>query len=579
MAGQLDEVVTGLQHAPGAARSRLRLPLLQSVLPIDSARVPLDIVAGVTLAALAIPEVIGYTSIADMPVVTGLYTLLLPIAVFALVGSSRHLVVGADSATAAIPAAGLVGLATAQSATYVALASLAALITAGWLLLARVIGLGFLADFLSRAVMIGFLTGVGIRVAAAQLSGMLGVPENGTGTIETTLAALSQLDQTNIPTLLVSVAVLVVIVGLRMVARRIPGPLIAVIGGILASSAFNLAAYGVAAVGHISGGLPAIGWPAVSWTTTSQLLTTTISLCVVILAQSAATSRAYAARYDEPFDENSDLLGLALANAAAGLSGTFVVNGSPTKTQIVDSAGGRTQLAQLTCAVVVLAVLLFLTGPLALMPTAVLAAIVFLIGIELVDIRGMRAILMMRPREFWVALLTALVVVLVGVEQAIIVAMAASLISHVRRGYDPQNTVLMRTAGAHGSRIHWHSQPVATGGQALPGLVIYRFTHAVYYANADRFSRETLELIKRGPVPTRCLCVDCSAIDDVDFTAGEVLLQVAHTLKSKGVRLVFADANDHVRRELERSGVTQVVGADAYFEDLGAVLDQLGEDT
>ena len=555
----------------------LRLPLLQGVLPIASAQVPLDMVAGVTLAALAIPEVMGYTSIAGMPVVTGLYTLLLPIAVFALVGSSRHLVVGADSATAAILAAGLAGLAPAQSATYVALASLAALTTAGWLVLARVVGLGFLADFLSRAVMIGFLTGVGIQVAAGQLAGMLGVPSSGTGTIAPMLAAVSQLGQTSLPTLGVSVAVLVVIVGLRSVAPRIPGPLIAVVGGIVASFIFNLAAYGVAAVGHIPGGLPAFGWPALSWTAVSQLLTTTISLFVVILAQSAATSRAFAARYDEPFDENSDLLGLALGNAAAGLSGTFVVNGSPTKTQIVNSAGGRTQLSQLICAVVVLAVLLFLTGPLALMPTAVLATIVFLIGVELVDVRGMREILRMRPREFWVALLTAVVVVLVGVEQAIVVAMAASLISHVRRGYSPQNTVLVRTT--NGSRIHWHSQPVATGGQALPGLVVYRFTHALYYANADKFVRETLELTRRGAVPTRCLCVDCSAIDDVDFTAGSVLLQVAQRLKSTGVRLVFADANDHVRQELERSGVTQVVGAAAYFEDLGAVLEEFGEDT
>jgi SulP family sulfate permease len=552
-----------------------RLRLLQGVQPINLAQVPVDVVAGVTLAALAIPEVMGYTSIAGTPVVTGLYTLLLPIAVFALVGSSRHLVVGADSATAAILAGGLVGLAAPQSPTYLALASLAALVTAGWLLLARLIGLAFLADFLSRAVLIGFLTGVGVQVSAGQLAGMLGVPGGGTGTIDRALAAVSQIGQTNVPTLSVAVAVLVVIVGLRRVAKQIPGPLIAVIGASVASYALNLAAVGVVPLGPVPGGLPAIGLPDVSLTYVPQLLTTSLAMFVVILAQSAATSRSYAAQYEESFDENSDLLGLSLANAVAGLSGTFVVNGSPTKTQMVDSAGGRTQLSQLTCAVVVLVVLLFFTGPLALLPTAVLAAIVFLIGVELIDIAGMRRVLAMRPREFWVALLAAVVVVVAGVEQAIIVAIAASLISHVRRGYSPRNTVLVPIA--QGPR-RWRSVDVATGGQAFPGLVVYRFTHSLYYANAEKFLLETLDLARRGPVPTRWLCVDCSAIDDVDYTAGTVLCQVAHTLQQKTVRLVFADAADHVRHELERSGVSEIIGPDAFFDDLNDVLERFQAD-
>ncbi len=541
--------------------------VLQGVLPIDPARVPLEAVAGVTLAALAIPEVMGYTSIAGTPVVTGLYTIFAPIVVFAVLGSSRHLVVGADSATAAILAAGLGGLAAAESPTYIALASLAALVTAGWLLLARGIGLGFLADFLSRSVLIGFLTGVGMQVAAGQLGGMLGLPGGGTGTIGTALTALSQIGQTNVPTLIVSIAVLVLIVGLRQVAKQIPGALIAVTGAIVASWALNLAAVGITLLGPVPGGLPSIRLPEVSWSYVPQLLTTTLAMVVVILAQSAATSRAYAARYEEPCDDNADLFGLSLANAAAGLSGAFVVNGSPTKTQVVDSAGGRSQLAQLTCAAVVVLVLLFLTGPLAFMPKAVLAAIVFLIGIELIDIAGMRRILYARPREFWVALITAAVVVVVGVEQAIVVAMALSLISHVRRGYSPLNTLVVQAA-----RGHWRSAPVAVGAQAAPGLVIYRFTHSLYYANAQKFVDETLELTKPTTVPTRWLCVDCAAIDDVDFTAGAMLTQVTHSLQERNVRLVLANVTEHVRAELDRSGITHLVGTNAYFVDLEEVL-------
>src|SRR5271166_2176896 len=211
---------------------------------------------------------------------------------------------------------------------------------------------------------------------------------------------------------------------------------------------------------------------------------------VVILAQSAATSRAYAARYNENFNENIDLVGLGLANIGAGLSGTFVVNGSPTKTQMVDSAGGRTQLSLLVMTVVVLLVLLFLTGPLAYMPEAVLAAIVFLIGIELIDIEGMRKIFVQRRSEFWVALITAVMVIFVGVEQGILLAIVLSLIDHTRRGYRPKNAVLARSETGT-----WEARPVATKAQALPGLIIYRFTHSMYYANTQQLSAEISEIV------------------------------------------------------------------------------------
>jgi len=372
----------------------------------------------------------------------------------------------------------------------------------------------------------------------------------------------------------VSVAVLVVIVGLRLVARQIPGALIAVVGSIIASYVFDLQAHGVALLGPVPGGLPQISLPSAGLATdpavVEPLLASTFAMFVVILAQSAATSRAYAARYEERHDENTDLLGLSLANVAAGLSGTFVVNGSPTKTQMVGSAGGRSQLSNLACAAVVLIVLLFLTGPLAFMPNAVLATIVFLIGVELVDMPGMRLVLFARPREFWVAAFTAAVVVLVGVEQAIIVAMALSLISHTRRGYDPHNSVVVRT-----EQGYWRPVPVAQGGFAAPGLIVYRFTHSLYYANTQRFQDEALELTRPDGVQTRWFCVDGAAIDDVDFTAGAMLGSVARTLRQQNIRMVFVEVNDHVRRQLDRSGVTEVVGSDAYFE----TLEQAGEES
>lgn len=544
--------------------------LLQGLRPIGRAPVPREAIAGITLAALAIPEAMGYTSIAGMPVVTGLYTLLLPTVAFAIFGSSRHLVVGADSATAAMMAASLVTLASPESPRYVALASLAAVMVAGWLILARAIGVAFLADFLSRSVLVGFLTGVGIQVAAGQLAGMLGVRGSSGGAIGAALNVLSRTSEVNLPTAIVSAAVLIVVVGLRLIAKQIPGPLLAVGGSIVASYTLNLAAVNVAQLGPVPGGLPAIGWPDVDWSDIPPLSGATVTMFAVIVAQSAAVSRAYAARYDEQSDENTDLVGLALANVSAGLCGTFVVNGSPTKTEIVDQAGGRSQLAPVSCAVVVLCVLLFLTGPLAFMPKAVLATIVLLIGVELIDVTGLRRVFVARRREFWVAVLTGVVVVAAGVEPAIVVAMAASLISHTRRGYSPHNSVLVRT-----NEGYWRSMPVTEADEAKPGLVIYRFSHSLYYANAQKFRDETLELAKESAPQLRWLCVDCVAIDDVDFTAGEMLAEVARILKEQHVRLIFAEASDHVRRELDRSGVSEIVGNRAYFADINQVAQAL----
>src|SRR5882757_5623181 len=403
----------------------MRLPVLQGVLPVERSRVPADALAGLTLAALGVPEVLGYAKIAGMPLVTGLYTMLLPMAVYAVLGSSRHLVVAADSATAVILAAALTGLAAVGSERYVRLAGLAALLTAGMLLAARLARLSFLANFLSLTVLVGFLTGVGIQVAAGQLPDMLGVTAAGQATVTKLGNTIRVLPHVHWADVAVSIAVIVVAVVARRINRRIPGLLIAVIIAIIVSWAWDLAGHGVAVVGPVPRGLPTLGLPALGWHDAAALLGAAVSMFVVILAQSAATSRAYAGKYEEEFSEATDLVGLGAANAAAAFSGTFVVNGSPTKTQVVDSSGGRSQLAQLTTAAVVLIVLVLFTGPLAYLPDAALAAVVFLIAVGLIDVTGMRRILAIRRRESVIALLTAAAVVVLGVEYGLALAIAA----------------------------------------------------------------------------------------------------------------------------------------------------------
>jgi SulP family sulfate permease len=550
-------------------KPRTSLIIMGGILPVDRSRLPMDIIAGITLAALAIPEVMGYTKIAGMPVVTGLYTILIPMVIYAFFGSSRHLVVGADSATAAIMAAGLVGLAVTASPEYVAYAGILALMAAGLLLLARIAHLGFIADFLSRTVLIGFLTGVGIQVAIGQIPGMLGIGSGGVGLIGNLISDFKQLDTTNLYTLAISMSVLVIIVGCRRINRKIPGALIAVIGAILVSYWINLTAYGVEVLGKVSGGVPKIGLPMgvnINTSVMERLLPIAFSMFIVILAQSAATSRAYATKCDDNFSENIDLVGLGLANIGAGLSGTFVVNGSPTKTQIVDSAGGRSQVSTLVTSIIVLIVLLFLTKPLAYMPGAVLSAVVFLIGVELVDVQGMRDIFAQRPAEFWVALITALVVIFFGVEQGILLAILLSILSHTRHGYKPKDVVLT----VDNSGIP-HLVPVSRHAQVIPGLIIYRFQHSLYFANAEHFSQEVRELVTSAQPPLSWFCIDAIAMDDIDFTAAATLRSTYKLLKDKDIRLVLAEVEDDVRRELDRSELTDLIGKDALFETLDDV--------
>jgi sulfate permease, SulP family len=559
----------GAMRKPGTPTraGRFAPPLLQGVLPVVRSRLAAEALAGVTLAALAIPEVLGYARIAGMPVVTGLYTILLPLAVFAVLGSSRHLVVGADSATAAILAAGLAGSAAMGSPRYVQLAGTAALLAGGLLLLARVIRLGFLANFLSRTVLVGFLTGVGIQVAAGQLAEMLGVPATGGETVVRLVNTLRALGHLNVATVVVSVAVIVVVVGMRWLARRVPGALIAVVGAITVSWLAHLAGYGVSVLGVVSQGIPQLATPSFAASDLTMLLPTAVSMFVVILAQSSATSRAYASKYDETVSEDADLVGLGGANIAAAFTGTFVVNGSPTKTQIVDSAGGRSQLAQLITSAVVLVALVSLTGPLAYLPLAALASVVFLIGIELIDIAGMRRLYTLRREEFIVALLTAAAVVFLGVEQGVMLAIVASIVDHLRHSYDPRSSVLVKSAAGH-----WRSIPVSQGLRTVDGLVVYRFGTSLYFANASRLAADITTLTRQGGAPA-WLCLDGAAIGDVDYSAAAVLTRIHRQLHERGTRLLLSNIIEPVRRQLDRYGITAAVGPDAYFDTAGEALD------
>lgn len=551
---------------------------MNGVLPLRLAQVPNELVAGATLAALAIPEVMGYTHIAGTPLITGLYTMLIPAALFALFGSSRHLVVGADSATAAILASGLIGLAAVGTDQYMALAMALAIMVGALLLMASAFGLGFMADFLSRPVLVGFLSGVGIQVAWHAVSDLAFPDHHHLDPIALFQALPGEITNINVAAVGIAAATLACLVAGNLVQARwhirAPAAMAVVIVAIGLSWSYDWGAI-VPVVGSIPTGFPRLGFPDIemSLSLVLSLLPTAFAMAVVVLAQSAATARAYATRANETLDESKDLFALGLANFGAGLSGTFVVNGSPTKTAMVSSAGGQTQLSLLTMVCVVAVVLIFLTAPLAYLPQAVLSGVVLLIGFDLIDVSGLIDIYRRRRAEFWVALSTIAAVVLFGVEQGIGYAVLVSIISHTRHGYRPSDMIL--TEDATGALS---GKPLDDPEQIRPGLLIYRFTHSMYFANAQQMKSEILAITDITPDDLRWLCIDISAVDDVDYSAEAVLSEISRTLEERAIRLVFV-SNVSEPRARSREQIIAEFGEANMFDSLKALLMAFSSET
>ncbi|WP_323119096.1 SulP family inorganic anion transporter [Burkholderia alba] len=554
---------------PGA-----RPGFLKGILPVNRAAALRDTLAGVSLASMDIPQVLGYARIAGMPAVTGLYTAFLPIVAFALFGASRHLVVAADSATATIFASQLSSMAPAASAEYVTLAGMVALLTAAMLLLARLFKLGFLADFLSRTVLVGFLAGVGVQVSIAMAGDMLGmtVPVPSSRSVAQLGYVAGHLARVHPATLALTALVVVAILAAKRWLPRVPVPLVAVVGSIAASRAFDFAAHGIAVLGPVAGGLPPLRFPSVTWQQCLDLVPVAASCFVMIIAQSAAAARVFAQKYGEEIDTNADILGLAAANAAAAFSGTFVVNGSPTQTAMAEGAGTRSQIGQLAFAAVVAVVLLFFSGDLQYLPHCVLASIVFTIALGLINVQALTAIRRESPGEFTLALVTAAAVVAVGVEHGILLAVALSLMRHVRHSYRPHTMVL---EPGHATK-RWQPMPTRPGAMTAPGLIVYRFGADLFFANDHLFSAEVTELVDTAPETPRWLVVDAGAITALDYSAARTLADLVSGLQARRIDVIFGRVNRYLHADMDRHGITRIVGASNVFDTLHEALAATG---
>jgi len=541
----------------------MKANLFQGMPPVTRASVSRDAAAGAQLAAMSMPQSLGYASIAGMPAVTGLYTLLLPLLGFAAFGSSRYLVVAADSATAAILAGGISPMAHPGSPRYVELAALVALLTGGLLLLARVLRLGFIVDFLPKTVLSGFRTGVGVQVGIAVLGPMLGITIVSHRTVLQVAEVSGAIARIHWPSLGLSTLVVAGVFLLGRLAPRVPGPLFAVAASVAASAAWGFAGHGIAIIGPVASGLPRISLPTVHWQDIEMLFAVAASCFVMIVTQSAATARIYAERHHQRLNENVDFIGLAAANGVAALSGAFVVNGSPTQTAVVEDAGSAGQMAQVFAAAVVALVLLFFNRPLEYLPRCVLSSIVFIVAIRLMDLRGLRAVRRESPVEWLLAVTTAAVVILVGVEQGIVLAMAISLLRIVQHSYHPHTAVLVQ-----GPEGLWRLTPAVPGAESEPGLAIYRFGAPLFYANAGRFSDEIRGLVGPAPSALRCVIVDAGPITKLDYSAARVVEDLAKELVERDVVLVFAHVQPELQQDLDRHHLTEIIGPARIFDKL-----------
>jgi high affinity sulfate transporter 1 len=545
----------------------MSIRLFGGLRPLTRKSVRRDTAAGLSLAAMDIPKVLGYTHIAAMPIVTGLYTIFLPLIAFAIFGSSRQLVVAADSATAAILASGISPLATPESAQYVALVGMVALLAAGLLFLARLFKLGFLADFLSRTVLIGFLAGVGIQVAIAMLGDLLGVKVTAQDSIQQVYQVLKQVGHISMPTVIVSLVVVVAIGWGRARRPTLPIPLVVVLGSIGASYFGHFTQYGIATIGPIPGGLPTLSLPSITIHELMEVLPIALSCVVIIIAQSAASARGFAVKHQERIDENADILGLAVANVTAGLTGTFVVNGSPTQTALADSLGSRSQWTQIVFAGIVAVVLLFLTAPIAYLPNAVLGAIVLLVAVNMIDLGSLRAMRKESAGEFTLALITAGTVVLAGVMEGILLAAVLSLLRHVRHSYHPHTAILVPNADGN-----WLPNPAKPGTETRPGLLVYRFSADLFYANIYRFTDEVRTLVNQAPHPLHWLVIDAGPITDLDYSAARELLELFGELHQRGIQILFARVTPDLRSDMDRHGITETLSTKYLFTTLHEAL-------
>ncbi|MDE3231371.1 MAG: sulfate permease [Chloroflexota bacterium] len=550
---------------PRVARA---VPAVDVARTYDRAWLRDDVIAGVTLAAVIVPVAMAYGQLAGLPPVTGIYASMLPLLAFALFTSTRQMVVGPDASSAALVAAAVLPLADGSGARYAGLAALLALLVGALCFVAGLARLGFIASFLSRPILVGYIIGLGLTIVAGQLPGALGIASGGEGFFPQVLWTLTHLGQTHAITLAISIGVAAIALALRRFTPRLPGSLLAVVAATIAVIAFGLDAHGVAVVGVIRPGLPAPAWPAIAPGDIAPLLGDAAGIALLTFSDAILNANAFTTRQSGRIQPNQELIGLGAANMVAGLGQGFPVGASGTRTAVSQAAGGKTQLASVTAVVTLGLILLFLTGPMSRFPRAALAALLIVAAFQIMDVAELRRLAQTDWRELLIALVALGGVLALGLLQGIALAIGLSLVLLLARVTRPHDAELVEAEGVEG----YHDREEYPDGLAHRGLVIYRFDAPLFFANADFFRRRALALVAEAPQPVEWLVVDAEAITDIDTTAGEMLDHLRRDLAEDGVTLAIARAKHPLRQRLIRLGLYDAIGAERFYPAVRAAV-------
>jgi SulP family sulfate permease len=556
-------------------RPAARRPVLHRLVPVSErlggyggGKLRNDLLAGVTVAALALPAAMAYGELAGLTAVAGLYTLLLPTVAYTVFGSSRQLIVGPEGSIAALVAAAVVPLAADDPRRAASLASLLALLVGAVFLVARLVRLGWVADYLSRAVLIGYLHGVAVVLVIGQLGKLIGITPEAEGPIPTLLEVLGDLGDLHGVTLAVGAGSLAVLLVLRWRLRRFPGPLVVVVAAIAASAALDLAGDGVAVVGEIPPGLPGIGLPGRDLGDAVALLPAALGIFFVSYSDEILTARSFAGHRGEHVGADTELGAMGAANLAAGISQGFPIGASGSRTAVNDQMGARTQLSGLLAAVAVALVLLFLTEPMRYLPTATLGAVIVAAAIGIVNPGAWRGLARTSRAEVVIAAVTMAGVVAVGVLQALLVAVALSIVDVVRRSAIPHDAVL----GWDQRLGRYADISVHRRARITPGVLAYRLDDRLFFANAGYVSGRIREAIHGSPTPVRWLVFDAEALAHLDATGARALSDLIRSLKTEGIIFVFARVKTPMRHRLDDAGIVELVGPNHLYPTVRAAV-------
>jgi sulfate permease, SulP family len=523
-----------------------------------------DVLAGVTVAAYLIPQVMAYAGVAGLPPVAGLWAIIGSLLVYTVFGTSRQLSVGPESTTALMTAVTIAPLAAGDPTRYAALAALLALLVGGLCLLGALARLGFLADLLSRPVLVGYMAGVAVIMIIGQLGKVTGVPVSGGTTVDALRSFVTHLGQVHGPTLTLAAGVLVFLLVAGRSLPRLPVPLFAVLLATGAAAVFSLADHGVRLIGAIPAGVPVPSVPAVSGADLAALLLPAIGVAVVGYSDNVLTARSFATRNDYRVDANGELLALGAANIAAGVLHGFPVSSSASRTAIGDSLGSRSQLHSVVAVAAVVLVLVFGRPVLATFPMAALGALVIYAAFRLIELGEFRRIAAFRASELALALATTAGVLLLDVLNGVMVAIALSILDLLRRIARPHDGILGQVPGVAGM----HDVDDYPEARTIPGLVVYRYDAPLCFANAENFRHRALTAVDGSPDPVEWFLLNTEANIEVDITAVDALEDLRADLTKRGVVFAVARLKQDLRDLLTPTGFLDRVGEDHIFPTL-----------